>query len=73
MRRDALTNDAGARGMWVVSSRMRDEETPSREFFNELGELIRAERVGGEIDEPIELAQLVKLLNSKGLPTGAVK
>ncbi|MGH7131507.1 MAG: hypothetical protein ACREJO_06130 [Phycisphaerales bacterium] len=73
MRRDALATDPGARGMWIVSSRMRDEETPSREFFNELGELIRAERLGGEIDEPIDLPQLVKLLNAKGLPTGAVK
>lgn len=73
LRRASLSAPKGASGAWTVATRLREEDTPSRELFNELGEALRAERMGGAVDEPMELGQLVKLLGSKGLPTGAVK
>jgi hypothetical protein len=69
LRRDNVFRDSQNGGVWTINTKFRDDTRPQRSIFNDKGEFKRTELPDGRIWEPIQLNELLRLWQSKQLPT----
>jgi hypothetical protein len=69
LRRDNVFRDSQNGGVWTITTKFRDDTRPQRSIFNDKGEFKRTELPDGRIWEPIQLNDLMRLWQSKQLPT----
>ena len=73
LRRDALQRGAaGSPRAWTLVSRAREADAPQKYDLDDQARPTRGELAEGLVLEPIVLADLVKLWESKGLPMGSM-
>lgn len=70
LRRDTITPDPKGRGMYVVTTRTREDPKGQVSVFSAEGDLLRTELSDGRVWEPTTPMELFRLYKSKGLPTG---
>lgn len=70
LRRDTITPDPKGRGMFVVTTRTREDPKGQVSVLNAEGDLLRTELSDGRVWEPTTPMELFRLYKSKGLPTG---
>ncbi len=70
-RKDVVSREtAGKSGAWSITTFFRDQDAKQTYTYNDKGDLIRGEVDGMGSTEPMEPAQLMRLWEQKGLPTG---
>lgn len=69
LRRDLISRDPAAAGVWTVSTRFRENDPPQVSRFRDDGSLLRTEQADGSVWEPTDPDELAKLWRSKQLPT----
>lgn len=68
IRRDELSQQPDRPGVWVLSTRLREDAPPMVSRFTTDGELIRTELPDGSVWEPVKLDRLIRLWRDKNLP-----
>jgi hypothetical protein len=70
-RKDEVTRESSGRNaLWTIKTIFRDQDAKQVYTYNEQGDLIRGEVDNVGVWEPMEPAQLFRLWENKGLPTG---
>jgi hypothetical protein len=70
-RKDEVVRESSGRNaLWTIKTVFRDQDAKQTYTYNEQGELIRGEVDNVGVWEPMEPAQLFRLWENKGLPTG---
>lgn len=68
LRRDELSQPPDREGLFVVSTRLKEDSKPMVSRYTEQGELIQTQMPDGSRWEPITLDRLVRLWRDKNLP-----
>jgi hypothetical protein len=68
LRRDSLSQPVDKPGLWVLTSKLSDDQQSQVSYFNNKGELIRTELADGSVWEPTTIEKLKQLWESKHLP-----
>lgn len=70
LRRDTVTPDPKGRGLFVVTTRTREDPKGQVSVLNAEGDVLRTELSDGRVWEPTTPMELFRLYKAKGLPTG---
>jgi len=70
LRRDTVTPDPKGRGLFVVTTRTREDPKGQVSVLNAEGDVLRTELSDGRVWEPTTPMELFRVYKAKGLPTG---